>query len=164
MEGTTIPHKMLYHASNGKTLIFYKQHSTDKLTLYEEHQIQEKIHEVEETPITYDECLDITGDDPGEIIQEQTGVHPSTMFRRTLLEHGYTNEEINQIQPYPIEEIKPIKNNSIYKKKAPYGINHTYKLKYVKPITYKKVLLKTGIPINNIPYWKNLEQMEDNLK
>lgn len=148
-------YKYVYHSiRTGQPITFYKKTKYEGLTTDEEIQLLKE----ERKPITYDECLDITGKDKGDEIMEKTGVHPSTMFRRTLLEHGYTNEEINQIQPYPIEEIKPIKNNSIYKKKAPYGINHTYKLKYVDPIKYKNVLRKNGVDVDNIPYWNNIKR------
>lgn len=160
MEGTTIPHKMTYQATNGRTLTLYKQCSTDNLTPYE----KQRIRKLEQTPITYDECLDITGDDPGDIIQEQTGVHPSRMFNETLKQYGYTYEEIEKYTPIPIETIKKIHSNSIYKKEAPPGIYFTYELEYVPPMKYKRTLQKLGVNVNSIPYWKNLDKLLETSK
>lgn len=148
-------YKYVYHSTRtGQPIIFYKRTKNEPLT-YEEEQ---KIFEEEEKPITYDECLDITGHDKGDDILEKTGVHPSRMFRQTLKEHGYTNEEIYNEQPFPKEEIKKIKNNSKYKKQAPYGIYFTYELKYVHPSIYKRKLEKLGVNVANIPYWDKLEE------
>ena len=137
---------------NGKDKTIYKDKPIKKLSWYEQQQLQN----FEKEPITYDECLDITGDDPGDKIQEKTGKHPTNMFIETLKQHGYTYNEIYREIPYPIERIRKIQTNSKYKKEAPPGINFTYELQYVQPIKYKLILQKMGVNVDNIPYWKNI--------
>lgn len=113
--------------------------------------------------VTYDECLDITGHDKGDIIQEKTGKHPSRVFHETLNKEGYNEgQQLQILETYgllPEEKIKRITTNSKYKKHRSNGIYYTYEMIYTEPVKYKRVLKKLGFNVDNVPYWQKVEQI-----
>lgn len=58
---------------------------------------------IKEKEVDYDECIDITGKDLGENVEERTGLHPHKAFIMVLKQLGYTNEEIYHDEIYTKE-------------------------------------------------------------
>ncbi len=140
---------------------------------------------------SYEECIDITEEDLGEIVEENTGLHPSEAFIMMLKHIGYSYEEIltEEIKGVtkefyiedttrivkrkvyfmvnkglmvdynllPVETITKLRKNSKLRKKYP-DKQYTYKLEYIHPLKYKRVLQKLGVDTEKYVYWSNLEK------
>lgn len=106
----------------------------------------------------YDLYLDVTPDDVLDDFFWKTGVYPSSMIMKTLLEYGYSGEEIQKLMEsyelFPTEEIKPLTKKQ--KEKYPDKIAR-YKLVRVHPLKYKRVMQRWGFDVNT-PYWNYLEE------
>ena len=88
---------------------------------------------------------------PGEIVEENTGTHPTQAFIQTLRMNNFSWDKIEEIySKYNLGTKEYVKRN---KRKE----QLEYKAVYTTPYQYKKTLERLGIPVQQIPYWRDLQ-------